>query len=285
MQKVVTVFLMVGALGCGAEPPMNTDRPDAGTTPDVQAMPDTPPGDDRVAPPPDMAVGPDVPVPPVDASPSDAPPAMVCRPTLEPPETCSGQLCQPNAFNPTCAGASGCTCDMRAEDMPATLCTPERMPSCRKAQMSCSPGRNHCSINLPEGVDYAPVPFLDPDRDGRGGLRRTLGANWRRADLSTGGVPLNGSTLFSPRGFVQVCSNLPQDLDGIPSEMAGQPFCAECAGMTCYWNRGALRERLPSVEITLASSGCQIEVRYFLSNETTAARVRTYNSLSEIACN
>lgn len=276
MKNLKAFLLFVGALGCGAEPPMNADRPDVGTTPDVQVVQDVPHGDDRIGPLPDQ------PVPPPDAPPppEDRPPAMVC--VAEPaPSTidCRGVLCQPNSVSPVCEGASGCDCNMRAKDMPATLCTPEAMPTCM-SMVSCSPGRNHCSVNLPEGVDYAPVRAFNPDGE-RGGLSRTLGEGWRREDLPSGSATFaRGGTFFSARGFVVVCGSFPEDLWSLPQEMRGQAFCAECTGMTCYWNRGTLRRQMPSVEIGIGELGCSLEMRYYLGGGTNPELVHRYNSLS-----
>ncbi len=277
MKNLKAFLLFVGALGCGAEPPMNTDRPDAGTTPDVQMVQDVPSGDDRTAPTPDQ------PVPPPDAPPppEDRPLAMVC--VAEPaPSTinCRGVLCQPNSVSPVCEGASACDCNMRAEDMPATLCTPEAMPTCM-SMVSCSPGRNHCSVNLPENVDYVRFPYMEPDGDGRGGFQNTFMTSWTRADAPSESVGFSGSSLFSERGFVRFCSTLPRDIDGIPAGMIGQGYCAECSGTTCYWNRGALRERAPSIEITVSAQACTIEVRYYLAGNASPATTRTFNSLSD----
>lgn len=279
MKKLGIVLFLSGVFGCGAELPMNSDRPDAGT-PDVQMDRDVPNVDDRTAPPPDAQ--PDQPVPPPDAPPppEDRPPAMVCRPALSPPQTCEGQLCQPNEVRPTCEGASGCDCNMRAEDMPAMICTPQNMPTCM-SMVSCSPGRNHCSINLPEDVNYMTVPVLDPDRESkRGGLRRTLGEGWRREDLASGSASFTRGALFSAPGFVVICGRFPADLWTLPEEMRGQPFCAECANMTCYWNRGALRRQMPSVEIMIGQLGCSLEMRYYLTGGTSPELVHRYNSLS-----
>lgn len=286
MKKVMLVFLM-GVLGCGAEPP-TTDRPDAGAMPDAPTMPDAPIGDDRVAPPPDAVVTPDVPVMPDDVPPTgDAPAAAICRPSLEPVQTCAGMLCQPNPWNPTCAGASGCTCDLQASDMPETLCAPPgMMPACRAVAVSCSPGRNHCSVNLPEGVDYAEVPCLQANAEGRGGLRNTIGTGWRLETASSGQVRFSypDEFIFSERGFFRICNGLPSEESGFPPEFAGRPFCAECAGMTCYWNRGALRNRAPSVEIGIGPLGCSLEFRYYLAGAATPEVVRRFNSLNT-ACN
>ena len=186
-------------------------------------------------------------------------------------------VCQPNSLNPTCAGARSCACNFREEDMPAMLCTREMMPSCMSS-VSCMPGRNRCSIHLPEGVAYAEFAFLEA-RDGRGGLRQTIREGWRRADLTTGSTTFNGPSLFSSRGFIQLCGILPSDLDGIPANMAGEGFCADCSGTTCYWNRGPLRGQMPSVEISIGNYPCSLEIRYYAANQEQPMRVRAYNSL------
>lgn len=270
----------LGVVGCGSELPSTPMMVDAGSNADV------------VTTNPDGAVDNDA-VPVTDAgTPQDrvqpgdtGPPAMICVPMLLDDThsiTCEGAaVCQPTYVNPTCAGAMTCDCNLQTSDMPAMLCTAETMPSCRAA-VSCTVGRNHCSIHLPTAVDYAPFPMLDPTPLGRGGLRRTLGDGWISTDRRTEDH-FARQALYNDRGFVQVCIHLPQ-ISIIPSSMQEMLACAACSGRTCYWNRGATRASAPSFEIELSDAACAYELRVYGAGSMNPGLTQTMVSLGTV-CN
>lgn len=287
MKKLATFAflcaLMLGAVGCGGPVPV-----DPMTTPDTGPAPDAAPPGDRATPP-DAAV--DTPVPPADRpTPGDAPAtdtgpdtmAEICRPTLEPPaRDCMGAaLCRPNFVNPTCAGAMACTCDLHPGDMPPMLCTEALMPTCLSL-VSCAPGRNHCSIHLPEGVDYVPFRSLEAVA-GHGGLRQTVQAGWISEDRMVE-ASFQDQPVIDSRGFVQVCLTLPRN-PTIPATMQGMTACAVCSGLTCYWNRGGIRAMAPSIEIRFREGACGYERRLFAPGAEAASQVLMMVSLST-ACN
>ena len=256
--KLAVTFALAFLVGCGT-PPMTTN--DAGAP------------DDRPT--------------PVDAGTTDTGPVTICHPDVNANgtiRTCAGApLCQPNDLNPTCAGAMACTCNLTAADMPTSLCTAETMPACMSA-VSCTVGHNHCSINLPPSVDYAPFTMLNPSPLGHGGLTRTILEDWRQINTASGTQNLHGNSLYSSRGFVQICGRLTADIGAIPPELWGQGYCAECSGTTCYWNRGALRDRAPSIEISLSGDACGMEIRYYAAGVETPSQTISLVSLSNY-CN
>ena len=204
----------------------------------------------------------------------------------------AGTTCVPNLYDPTCSRATACDCDMADAALDPLLCTVgSNLAACRAA-VTCSPGHNHCSPHLPMGVEYAPVTSLEP-RNGHGGLARLLTqtgtqTGYRRSDMTSGSTNFYGGRVYNRSGFVEICHAFPSaeidPLDGIPPELAGQSYCAECAGSTCYWNRGSLMLNGPSVEITIGQDGCSIEVRIYINGSSTPARTRNYYSLSSSYC-
>lgn len=269
-------------VGCGPELP-STPMGDASPNADAVMTADVPTSDRDTSSTTDAGAPTDH-VTPVEAG-TDAGSAMICIPfgTMSPAERCVGAaICQPNVLNPECAGAMACDCNLQPSDMPAALCTAETMPSCTAA-VTCSPGRNHCSIHLPMNVDYVRFPeaMLNPTPLGRGGLIRTLSdrAGWREIRSSMGYHLYDYlQPLYSDRGFVQICHILPSGVNGIPESMWNMPYCAHCSGTTCYWNRGALRDRGPSVEITVSDDACILHVRYYTAG--TSDPVLSFTDLS-----
>lgn len=276
-------------VGCGPELP-STPMGDASPNADTVMTADVP-ASDRDTSSTNDAGAPTDHVTPVEAG-TDAGSEMICIPSSldgTHTRTCEGAaLCQPARANPTCAGAMACDCNLQPSDMPAALCTAETMPSCTAA-VSCSPGRNHCSIHLPTNVDYVPFPaaMLNPTPLGRGGLIRTLSTDegWREIRSSMGDHLYSYlQPLYSNRGFVQICSRLPNDVNEIPPEMRGMFFCAECSGATCYWNRGALRRNAPSAEFTISDDACIIQFRLYIGGNAEPLYSLTDLSLSTL-CN
>lgn len=153
--------------------------------------------------------------------------------------------------------------------MPPTVCTPSTMPACTGA-VSCSPGRNHCSVNLPTDVSLTAdnaFPFLEPNGNGRGGLLRLIGSGWSSED---GHHELRLETANpNGRGFVEVCFRLPDDRT-IPEGMVNTQACAECVGRTCYWNR-RLANGVPGAEIEfhVDSAACNFTLRLYGAGATT----------------
>ncbi len=272
--------LFAGLVACGGEAP-TTDTPDTGIDTTVDANPtvdadsgvQTPPDNGTVTP--DGGVTPDAPATPDTG-------AAVCIPSSS-NRTCSGLVCRPAPANPTCEGADACSCAMSESEMDSTICTAATMPSCNAA-VTCSPGRNHCSVNLPDEVDFARFTDLDanPTRNNRGGLRNTALAEWRSTDG-------NYSVMFLPqpiinaRSFVQVCLHLPQEL--MASSGADRIVaCAECSGSTCYWNRGRMRNSLPSIQMRFLpdTDACGFELSLFTAGATTPMAVYEMISSSSV---
>lgn len=246
--------LFAGLVACGGEAP-TTDTPDTGidTTVDANTAVDA---DSGVQTSPDNGtVTPDGGVTP------DAPATSVCIPSSS-NRTCSGFTCRPAPANPTCEGADSCSCAMGESDMDPTICTAATMPSCNAA-VTCSPGRNHCSVNLPDSIDFARFTDFDPGSNSRGGLRETILTEWRFTDRNAGlqFTPLSG---VSARGFVRTCFHLPANA-AVPSNLSGTEVCADCSGLTCYWNRGRMSNSLPSVEIEFqaGNDACTFQFRLY----------------------
>lgn len=283
MALLVSVF--AGLVACGGEAP-TTDTPDTGIDTTVDAHNPIVDADSGVQTPPDNgAVTPDGGVTPdVPASPDTG--AGLCIPTrvnATTVEMCTGLACRPAPANPTCEGAASCSCAMGESDMDPTICTAATMPSCNAAA-TCSPGRNHCSVNLPDEVDFARFTDLDanPAHNSRGGLRNTALTEWR----STEG---NYSVMFLPRpiinarSFVQVCLYLPQEL--MASSGADRIVaCAECSGSTCHWNRGRMRNSLPSIQMRFLpdTDACGFELSLFTAGATTPMAVYEMISMSSV---
>ncbi len=236
-----------------------SDRPMADLT-----LPDISPVDDRSAQSSDVAdAGADVPAD-----------LLTCERQGYDASYCTGSVaCVPNRYDPTCSRATTCSCNMEDPleymSFDSVLCAGANLAICRAAAM-CTPGHNRCSPNLPDGVEYAPVVAFEPN-GGHGGLRILLPdtrprTGWWTPDCSNP----DGCTkhfrgvsdiIYSNRGFLWLCSSLGSK--EMPVEFANHRFCAECSGATCYWNRGPLRERGPSVEISIMRDGCGLEVRYY----------------------
>lgn len=250
-------------VACGNAPPMNTNPVDSGSRADVidASLPtdhgpstDVPPAQDH-------------PTPPVDAAPT------VCVPTET--ATCNGAaLCEPNLFNPTCAGASACQCDMSDANVPAVCHTSAVMMRACHDEMSCSPGANHCSLDLPPGVNYTPFTY-DPqffqnnqaynldywyEPDGRGG-RRATGYSWYSQNGEEFGFTSDITILRENAAGFRVI-NVAPSLSF--RTVTGEPgMYATCSGSTCYWNRStSMANSHPSLEITFMNV-CAINVRAF----------------------
>lgn len=249
---LVLAFLGVFA-GCGGEPPPPTSNDalvDSGTGRDVAPTGDRPGGCveriDRVG---RFTCNNGV---------------EVCMPDVRGSEyfMCVGAtMCQPNEINPTCAGALDCTC---AEVyLPSTVertCNNDR--ACEDAvrqmlpQLACSPGHNRCSVNLPDGMEYA--PFFDQDDGRQTFFRIMLDYQWY---LTVEGVPGTvglGRTMTSrggPTAFM---------LSGLARiNWSPETGILECTGTTCYSRRSsALRRILPSYEMRFVDR-CEFELLEF----------------------
>jgi hypothetical protein len=263
---LVCVFAFVA---CGNVPPTNTNPVDSGSHTDLvdASLPPTDHGPST-----DVPSAQDHPTPPVDAAPT------VCVPTET--ATCNGAtLCEPNMFNPTCAGASACQCDMSDANVPAVCHTSAVMMRACHDEMSCSPGANHCSVDLPAGVNYAPFTY-DPqfftngatpaynlgawyEPDGHGG-RRSTGYGWyneNREEMSFGS---DVNTLReNAAGFRVISVAATINFQAATGETG---MYATCSGSICYWNRSpSMAATHPSLEITFLSP-CAISVRGFNAN-------------------
>lgn len=298
MKTATTLLTLIAALFCGlaagcADTPNPVGSPI--TTPDSG---DAAPGDTN--PTTDQAVavdggdaGTSDDVAPSDAA-TDAPP--LCEESREPSGSvyCAGNVtCVPNLYNAACASASACSCDMDnpllVQPFDPVICTPgTNMAACRAAT-TCTPGHNHCSPNLPAGVEYAPFRWLGtPGRFD--GLLGTRTRGWIATDGSgrltsfesgAGGY----GAVYNSRGFVQVCMSI-SGWPGIPSSMEGRMACATCVDITCYWNRGPveLRANLPSFEIEFESNACGFNFRYYDPGSDTPNPDESGNFSSQSPC-
>lgn len=262
--KIVLAFLLAGVFaGCGGEPPPGAshDAAMADATPVVDVSTPVDNGTDR------------------DVVPTgDQPGACreridrvgrftcnngveVCIPDVQGGEhlMCTGAaMCQPNDVNPTCAGAQSCACTGTLSTYQMQLiCNGNSACESTVRQMipnlTCSPGHNRCSVNLPDGVEYA--PFFDQE-GGRETLRNILTRyHWY---FFEGGMTMDDprtintgtKDIYTPSGLVQLC-------------LWTETGCLECVGNTCYSRRStALRSVSDSFEIRFAHQ-CRFEVLRF----------------------
>ena len=287
MKRLIAAFCLLGLLlGCGATPPSGT--PDATTSGTDAAVPT-----DTVLAPTDRPAA-DVPTPPSDAPVAeDAGAVEICRPVIGRdgvPQTCHGApMCIPDRLNSSCAGAIACTCGAdNAEAQANRLCNTDpgcipggptvcpQDPTCRSAilglALSCRPGENRCSANLPPGVALTPFAWqnrmelllwiLQTDRRVRDD---EMGARFRFGC---------GNETFSTLGAPQVCRSF--RLDGRDDPTFATDY--ECAGQTCYWRRG-IAHQVVSAELAF-DNPCEAELRVYLPGATTPSQTRSYIALN-----
>lgn len=251
INKILALVSLGVFMGCGGEPPPGVPSDvvaDAGTTSDSSAPADSGPGRDAVTPPSDRP------------GPGDAA-VEVCSPTIRNGERfmCVGAaMCRPNDLNPTCEGALGCTCDGAVTPYETQLIC-NGNSACEGAvrqmipNLTCSPGHNRCSVNLPDGVEYA--PFFDQDGSREVLFNILTRYHWYRFEggMAVGDpriINTGTSYVYTPSGLVQLC-------------LWAETGCLECVGNTCYSRRSmALRTISDSFEIRFVHQ-CRFEVLRF----------------------
>ncbi len=134
------IFSIFVFAACGSTP--------SNPTPDVQMQMDASMDNDAV----DVQMPTDNVMPPVDTNPTDVPSDRA--------RDMAGGVCRPSEADPMCTmgSYSSCECDMSSPGLMA-ICAMN--PTMCAMVSTCTPGRNHCGINLPPDQMYE--PFQRPD--------------------------------------------------------------------------------------------------------------------------